>query len=249
MTAPDLDRERELFALFGQTGDLEIRNELAERHRGLAIALARRFHGRGEPLDDLIQVAMIALLRAIERFELERGNSFTTFATPTILGELRRHFRDHTWALTVPRPIKDLHLRVRPAVAELRLELGRAPTVPELARHLACPDEAVIEALEVSSAYRPTSIHSPSGGGDGLSLEERLMAEGDPLHTFEVGQTVRSLMARLPARERMVLELRFYDELSQSEIAARIGLSQMHVSRILRATLERFRHLPGINEG
>ncbi len=120
MTAPDVEVERELFARFKTTGDLAVRNELAERHRGLAVTLARRFNGRGEPLDDLLQVAMIALLRAIERFEPERGNSFTTFATPTILGELRRHFRDHTWALKVPRPIKDLHLRVRPAVADLR---------------------------------------------------------------------------------------------------------------------------------
>lgn len=249
MTAPDIDVERELFARFRATGDLAIRNELAERHRGLAVTLARRFNGRGEPLDDLLQVAMIALLRAIERFEPERGNSFTTFATPTVLGELRRHFRDHTWALKVPRPIKDLHLRVRPAVAELRLELGRAPTVPELGRHLGCSQELVIEALEVSAAYRPSSIHTPSPGGDGLSLEERLATDGDPLHSFEVVQTVRSLLARLPERERTVLHLRFYDELSQSEIAERVGLSQMHVSRILRATLERLSHHPGVKEG
>ncbi len=249
MTAPDLDLERELFARFKESGDLAIRNELAERHRGLAISLTRRFHGRGEPLDDLLQVAMIALLRAIERFEPERGNSFTTFATPTVLGELRRHFRDHTWALKVPRPIKDLHLRVRPAVAELRSEMGRAPTVPELGRHLGVTDDEVIEALEVSAAYRPGSIHAPLSGGEGLSLEDRLPTEGDPLHSFEVVQTVRSLMARLPERERTVLHLRFYDELSQSEIAQRVGLSQMHVSRILRATLERLSHLPGIKDG
>jgi len=247
--APDVEAERELFARFKQTGDPAIRNELAERHRGLAVTLARRFNGRGEPLDDLLQVAMIALLRAIERFEPERGNSFTTFATPTVLGELRRHFRDHTWALKVPRPIKDLHLRVRPAVSELRTELGRAPTVPELARHLGCSDETILEALEVSAAYRPGSIHAPSAAGEGLSLEERLAADGDPLHSFEVVQTVRSIIARLPERERTVLQLRFYDELSQSEIAQRVGLSQMHVSRILRATLERLSHLPGVKEG
>ena len=249
MTAPDVEVERELFARFKETGDQAIRNELAERHRGLAVTLARRFNGRGEPLDDLLQVAMIALLRAIERFEPERGNSFTTFATPTVLGELRRHFRDHTWALKVPRPIKDLHLRVRPAVSELRTELGRAPTVPELGRHLGCSDEAIIESLEVSAAYRPGSIHAPAAGGEGLSLEDRLATDGDPLHSFEVVQTVRSIIARLPERERTVLELRFYDELSQSEIAQRVGLSQMHVSRILRATLERLSHLPGVKEG
>ncbi len=246
---PDVEVERELFARFKQTGDQAIRNELAERHRGLAVTLARRFNGRGEPLDDLLQVAMIALLRAIERFEPERGNSFTTFATPTVLGELRRHFRDHTWALKVPRPIKDLHLRVRPAVGELRTELGRAPTVPELGRHLGCSDESIIEALEVSAAYRPGSIHAPLAGGEGLSIEDRLASDGDPLHSFEVVQTVRSIIARLPERERRVLQLRFYDELSQSEIAERVGLSQMHVSRILRATLDRLSHLPGVKEG
>ncbi len=248
MPASDLDVERELFARFRATRDNAVRNELAARHRGLAISLARRFNGRGEPLDDLLQVAMIALLRAIERFEPERGNSFTTFATPTVLGELRRHFRDHTWALKVPRPIKDLHLRVRPAVTELRDELGRPPTVPELAIHLGCSDGSVIEALEVSAAYRPSSIHAPSSG-DGLSIEDRLSDDGDPLHTFEVVEMVRSLVGRLPERERTVLELRFYDELSQSEIASRVGLSQMHVSRILRATLERLSYLPGVKEG
>ena len=249
MSAPDIAHERELFAQFKATGDVAIRNELAERHRGLAITLARRFNGRGEPLDDLLQVAMIALLRAIERFDPDRGNSFTTFATPTVLGELRRHFRDHTWALKVPRPIKDLHLRVRPAVAELRAELGRAPTVPELAQHLECAQEAVIQALEVSAAYRPASIHAGAAGGERLNLEDRLAADGDPLHSFEVVQTVRALMERLPDRERTVLHLRFYEELSQSEIAERVGLSQMHVSRILRATLERLSHLPGIKDG
>ncbi len=249
MTTPDTAHERELFARFKDTGDRSIRNELAERHRGLAITLARRFNGRGEPLDDLLQVAMIAVLRAIERFEPERGNSFTTFATPTVLGELRRHFRDHTWALKVPRPIKDLHLRVRPAVAELRDDFGRAPTVPELAEHLGCAQDDVIQALEVSAAYRPTSIHAPSANGERLSLEDRLASDGDPLHSFEVVQTVRSLMERLPDRERTVLHLRFYEELSQSEIADRVGLSQMHVSRILRATLERLSHLPGVKDG
>jgi len=249
LTAPEACIERELFARFTATRDVSIRNELAERHRGLAVSLARRFNGRGEPLDDLVQVAMIALLRAIERFEPERGNSFTTFATPTVLGELRRHFRDHTWALKVPRPIKDLHLRVRPAVADLRTELGRAPTVTELARHLGCSDESVLEALEVSAAYRPASLHAPSAGGEGMTLEDRLPADADPLHSFEVVEMVRSLMARLPERERTVLHLRFYDELSQSEIAQRVGLSQMHVSRILRATLERLSHHPGVKGG
>jgi len=249
VTAADVDLERELFVRYAETRDRSIRNELAERHRGLAVSLARRFNGRGEPLDDLVQVAMIALLRAIERFEPERGHSFTTFATPTVLGELRRHFRDHTWALKVPRPIKDLHLRVRPAVSDLRTELGRAPTVAELARHLGCSDDSVVEALEVSAAYRPDSIHAPSAGGEGLSLEDRLASDGDPLHSFEVVQMVRTLMARLPERERTVLHLRFYDELSQSEIAQRVGLSQMHVSRILRATLERLSHHPGVTDG
>jgi len=168
MTGPDIAYERELFSRYRETRDRSIRNE---RHRGLAVSLARRFHGRGEPLDGLLQVAMIAVLRAIERFEPERGNSFTTFATPTVLGELRRHFRDHTWALKVPRPIKDLHLRVRPGVGELRDELGRAPFVPELAAHLDCSEDDIIQPLEVSAAYRPTSMQAASPNGDGLTLE------------------------------------------------------------------------------
>jgi len=245
----DAGLERELFARYRDTGDPSLRNELVERHRGLAIALANRFNGRGEPLDDLVQVAMIGLLGAVERFDPALGNAFTTFATPTILGELRRHFRDHTWALKVPRPIKDLHLRVRPAAAELRSELGRSPTVPELALHLGCSEERVIEALEVSGAYRADSIHTPAAGGEGLTLEDQLASDGDPLHTFEVVETVRSLIARLPEREQTVLQLRFYDELSQSEIAKRVGLSQMHVSRIVRATLERLSHASGVTSG
>jgi len=245
----DGELERELFARYRATGDLSVRNELVERHRGLAIALARRFNGRGEPLDDLVQVAMLGIMGAVERFDPALGNSFTTFATPTVLGELRRHFRDHTWALKVPRPIKDLHLRVRPAAAELRNELGRSPTVPEIALHLGCGEEKVIEALEVTGAYRPDSIHAHAAGGDGLSLEDQLASDGDPLHTFEVGEMVRSLIARLPEREQTVMQLRFYDELSQSEIAKRVGLSQMHVSRIVRATLERLSHSPGVRSG
>jgi len=209
VTAPDVDIERELFAEYRETRDRSVRNELVERHRGLAVSLALRFNGRGEPLDDLVQVAMIALLRAI----------------------------------------KDLHLRVRPAVAELRSDLGRAPTVPELARHLGCGDEVVVAALEVGAAYRPDSIHARTGSGEGQCLEDRLAADGDPLHSFEVVQMVRTLMSRLPERERTVLHMRFYDELSQSEIARRVGLSQMHVSRILRATLERLSHHPGVTEG
>ena len=245
---PDTELERDLFSEYRDTGDRRLRNELAERHRGLAVTLARRFAGRGEPLDDLVQVAMLALLRAIERFEPARGNSFTTFATPTVLGELRRHFRDHTWALKVPRPIKDLHLRVRPAVNELRAELGRAPTVPEVAAHLSVREEDVLQALEVSAAYRPSSIHASAPGGDGQTFEERLADDRDDYAATEVEQTVRSLLARLPERERTVLQLRFYDELTQSEIAERIGISQMHVSRILRATLDRLGHVPGIKD-
>jgi len=241
--------EQDLFARYRATGEISIRNELIERHRGLAISLARRFQGRGEPLDDLLQVAMIGLIGAVERFDPSLGHSFTTFATPTVMGELRRHFRDHTWALKVPRPIKDLHLRVRPAVVELRTELGRSPTVPELALHLGCSEEKVIESLEVSGAYRPDSIHSPVAGGDGLTLEDQLASEGDPLHTFEVVEMIRSIIARLPEREQTVLQLRFYDELSQSEIAERVGLSQMHVSRIVRATLERLSHAQGVTGG
>lgn len=245
MTEGEVQAEWELFARFKESGDRDVRNTLVERHRGLAVTLARRFQGRGEPMDDLVQVAMVGLVGAVDRFDPQLGNAFTTFATPTIVGELCRHFRDHTWAVKVPRGVKDLHLRVRSATADLHVELGRSPTVPELAHHLGTTDEKIIEALEASFAYRAESIHRSSTGGDGLGIEDRLVADDDPLHSFEVVETVRAMIARLPPQERTVMELRFHDGLTQAEIGRRIGVSQMHVSRVVRAALDRLGHTPG----
>lgn len=232
-------REAEEFAAYRTTGDEATRNRLVEGHRGLAVALARRFEGRGEPLDDLVQVAMIGLLKAVERYDPAHGTAFTTFATPTVLGELKRHFRDKTWSVRVPRGVKDLHVRVAPAVAELHQSLGRSPTIAELSDHLGCSEDDLLEAVEAGAAYRPGSLDA--GGpndADGTSLGERIRVEDDSDHT-EARVTVRALMAQLPERERAIVYLRYFEDLTQSEIAERIGVSQVHVSRLLRQALER----------
>ena len=230
-----VERVEDELAAFRQlraTGDRELRNQLTESYRGLAIALARRFERRGEPLDDLIQVALLGILKAVERFDPERGLPFATFATPTVLGELKRHFRDTTWAVKVPRDTKELHLRVGAALDTFHAEEGRAPTLRELAARLQVNEEHLIEALEAGAAYRPASLDAPVASAQGGRTEARL--------------AVQRLLATLPERERTIVELRFFQDLTQSQIAERVGISQMHVSRLLRqsvATLNaRLRH-------
>lgn len=230
--------EAEAFAEYRATGDQAARNRLVEGYRGLAVALARRFENRGEPLDDLVQVALIGLLKSVERYDPAHGTAFSTFATPTVLGELKRHFRDKTWAVRVPRGLKDLHVRVAPAVAELHQSLGRSPTIAELSGHLGCAEDDLLEAMEAGAAYRPGSLDAGGPGDDGPSLGERVSAGDDHQHT-DTRVTVRALMAQLPERERQIVYLRYFEDLTQSEIAERIGVSQVHVSRLLRRALER----------
>lgn len=235
-----IDREDEdaLFREYAQDRQQSVRNRIVERYTGLAVALARRFENRGEPLEDLIQVASMALVGAVERFDPEQGAAFSSFATPTILGELKRHFRDKTWSVKVPRGIKELHLRVGPAVAELHAALGRGPTIPELAENLGVAEEDVIEAMEAGAAYKPGALSVPDA--DGESREDRLLGEDDEgFANIEARVTVRSLMERLPERERTIVFLRYFEDLTQSEIADRIGVSQVHVSRLLRDALAR----------
>lgn len=233
--------DHELFASYRVSGDLELRNALVERHLGLAIALARRFDGRGVPLDDLVQVANIGLIHAVERFEASRGNSFATFATPTVLGELKRYFRDRTWTVRVSRGLKELRLRLPPAVAELHQALGRSPSIMEIADHLECAEDDVLEAMEAGTAYRPDSIDTPGHDEDGLTLGDRLASPDQNLGGVDGRITVRRLLALLPERERTVMYLRFFEDLTQTEIAERIGVSQVHVSRLLRQAQERLR--------
>lgn len=225
------------FRAYRATGDRALRNEIVIAYRGLAVALARRFADRGETLDDLIQVAQVGLMKAVERFDPERGVPFSGFATPTVLGELRRHFRDLSWSVRVPRGMKDLHLRIAPAVAQLRNELGRSPSVADVARHLGIEEAQVLSAMEAGAAFKASSLDSASPDQRAVH-EHRLSSPELRYAEVEARATVASLLDRLSERSRRIVELRFYDELSQSEIAEKVGISQMHVSRLLRQALD-----------
>ena len=232
----DEDKVREEFRTYKRTGDRRIRDELIEQHIGLARHCARRFADRGEPLDDLSQVAMVGLMKAVERYDPEAGTPFAGYAVPTILGELRRYFRDATWAVHVPRKAKDLHVRLSPTVEALQHRLGRSPTPAELAEELGVGIDDVLEASEASAAYRPHTLDGP-GGEQGGALAERLASPQAGHEAVDAKVLLAQIMEGLPDRERTILELRFVDELSQAEIAQRVGISQMHVSRLLRRTL------------
>ncbi len=239
------ERERELsrFRQLRETGDPAIRNAIIQESQGLAIGLARRFRDRGVELDDLIQVAQIGLMLAVERFDPERGIPFGGFATPTILGELRRHFRT-AWSVRMPRGLQEATQRVNPAVSELHHELGRSPTIAEVAVRVGLSSERVIEAMEAGGAFRSLSLDAPVSGDEGSyeGLHASLQA-GDAEAAFDAvvaKQTVERLLPLLSRRSRRIVELRFYEERSQSEIAEIVGTSQMHVSRLLRQAFEQF---------
>src|SRR4051812_11016917 len=218
------------------------RNELVERHRGLAIGLATRFAGRGEEMDDLVQVAMMALTKAIDRFEPERGVALSTFATVTILGELKRHFRDRGWAVRPPRRIHELYLRVQPAIDSLSQQLGRSPTITEIATRLEVPNEDVIEAIEAGARRTASSLDArpDETSGEG-ALAAGLGSADDGFDDIDLHITMKPLLQRLTPRERRILYLRFFMGMSQSEIAAEVGISQMHVSRLLNRSLGNLR--------
>jgi RNA polymerase sigma-B factor len=228
------------FATFRRTGDRTLRNQLIEHHRWVAIHCARRFANRGEPLDDLIQVGMLGVLKAVERFDPDVGVSFTTFAIPTVLGELRRHFRDTTWAVRVPRRIKDLHVELGSAVDFLTGEKGRAPRIDELADHLGVSPDEVLETMEASGAYRPGPLTGPGDNERDAGMEPEALGETDSdLVLADDRLTVRTMLRGLEPRERRIVYLRFFEGLSQLEIAEMVGVSQVHVSRLLRSSLER----------
>lgn len=237
------DRDVTGFVEYRRTRDRTLRNELIEEHRGLAQQLARQFQGRGENLDDLQQVAVLGLLKAVERFEPERGLAFTTFATPTIVGELKRHFRDTTWSVRVPRRLQEHVLAVSNVIGPLSQELGRPPRVEEVAVATGLSEESVLEAMEANRAYTASSIDAPTSEREEEApvLAARLGAD-DPGHLdVEHRVLVEALLEELPERERRIVRLRFWDGWTQSEIAASVGISQMHVSRLLARTLERLR--------
>jgi len=232
---------RRKFHEYAQTRDRGLRDELVTAHMGLAEYLARRFTNRGEPLDDLVQVAALGLLKAVDRFDPERGLEFSTYATPTIVGELKRHFRDKGWAVRVPRRVQELHLRLGSVISTLSQEMGRSPTIGEIAQAAAVSEEEVLEAIEAGHAYRFTSLDAPSGNDDELSLSAQLGQEDQGLLDSEHRVTLSPLIAQFPPRERMILHLRFFEGMTQSEIATRLGISQMHVSRLLARALAQLR--------
>jgi RNA polymerase sigma-B factor len=212
-----------------------------DEHRWIAQVAVRRFAHRGEPVDDLTQVALLGVLKAVERFDPDFGSSFNAFALPTVMGELRRHFRDATWALRVSRRAKELHLALSAAVEPLTHELGRPPRLDELARRLGASVEEIVEAVEAGNAYRTTPLLHRAGD-DGLPDDLRILAaEDDSLAGAAARLTVHDVLDELPERERTILYLRFFGDLTQSEIAEKIGVSQVHVSRLLRSTLATLR--------
>jgi len=216
--------------------DPTARDELVHLHMPLVEYLARRFRGRGEPLDDLIQVGSVGLLKAIAGFDPSRGLEFSTYATPTVLGEIKRYFRDHAWTIRIPRRLQELGLSISKTIPVMSQELGRPPTVPEIAQSLNVSDEEVVEAMEAGRAYSPLSLDTPAGD-DGEDQMARMGAEDDSIKLFEAWSTVKSLLAKLPVRERQVLQLRFVAGKTQTDIARELGISQMHVSRLLGKTL------------
>jgi RNA polymerase sigma-B factor len=232
------------FVELRRTGDRRLRNELIETHRGLAHHLARRYASRGEPFDDLLQVALLGMLKAVERFDPERGVEFATFAAATVEGELKRHFRDRTWSVHVPRGVQERHLRLSGASERLAQQLGRAPTVGELAAELEVRDEDVLEAMEAGAAYRSSSLDAPGRSGDPRGLFERFLSQEDAsFDAAERRDTVARLVAQLSERERFIVEQYFFGERTQSDIGAQLGISQMHVSRLLARALARLRVL------
>jgi RNA polymerase sigma-B factor len=241
--SPEERRElKRKFAEYKGTRDRRLRNELIEAHRSLASHLARRFANRGEPFDDLLQVAYLGMLKAVERFDPDRGLEFSTFATATVEGELKRHFRDKTWSIRVPRRPQELHLRLGTAINELSQRLKRPPRVSELASELGVSDDDILEAMEVGGAYRSASLDArPNDGGESMTLESRLGANDTGFDLAEHRVVLERLLDDLPERERMIVRLRFFEDMTQTEIANEVGISQMHVSRLLARTLVQLR--------
>ena len=235
--------DRDLLRRYHEQGDRAAREQLIERYMSLVRSLARRYASRGEQLDDLVQIGAIGLIKAIDRFDLDRGVELTTYATPNIIGEIKRHFRDHGWAVRVPRGLQELSIQLMRVVEQLTGELSRSPTIAELAEATGASEEEVLEALETGRAYSPLSL-SVGSSGDGDEELDPLESLGGDDHEYEVSEDRAVLepgLRVLDERERMILQLRFYEGLTQSQIAQRIGISQMHVSRLIRRALEKAR--------
>jgi RNA polymerase sigma-B factor len=249
--APD-DRAREANELFERVsqGDTAARDALVERFLPLARQLARRYQRAKEPLDDLVQVASIGLVKAVDRFDPSRGIAFSSYAVPTILGELKRYFRDSGWALHVPRGTQERAMQVDRAIKELAGREGRSPSVPEVAEHAGLSVEEVLTAMEASLAYEAVSLESERAGSDpgGDTYAESIGSDDERYELVEYGATIAPALDALSARDRLILHLRFAEDLTQSQIAERIGVSQMQVSRLIRRSLARLREVAQAGE-
>jgi RNA polymerase sigma-B factor len=240
---PEALSERELLLRVRDHQDGAAREELITRYLPLVKSLARRFASRGQPVEDLVQVGSIGLIKAIDRFDLGRGVELSTYATPTIMGEIKRYFRDKGWAVKVPRALQDLNIRLNRVIEQLTVELQRSPTIAELAAATEVTEEEVVEALESGRAYSSVSIFSGGSGDDDESLEllDYLGSEEEAYEIFEQRRVLAPAMARLDPRERLILHLRFFEGMTQTQVAARIGISQMHVSRLIRKSIDNLR--------
>ncbi|MCK8677361.1 MULTISPECIES: RNA polymerase sigma factor SigF [Streptomyces] len=244
--AADRGGARDLFLRLRELPDgsparAELRNQLVRMHLPLVEHLARRFRNRGEPLDDLTQVATIGLIKSVDRFDPDRGVEFSTYATPTVVGEIKRHFRDKGWAVRVPRRLQELRLSLTTATAELSQLHGRSPTVHELAERLGISEEEVLEGLESANAYSTLSLDVPDTDDESPAVADTLGAEDEALEGVEYRESLKPLLEGLPPREKRILLLRFFGNMTQSQIAQEVGISQMHVSRLLARTLAQLR--------
>ena len=231
------EEDRALLRRYHEAGDTTAREELIERHLPLVRSLARRYAGRGEALEDIEQVGAIGLIKAIDRFELEREVSLATYATPNVVGEIKRHFRDKGWAIRVPRALQELNASMSGAIERLTGRLGRSPSIAEISEELKTTPEEVLEAMEVGSAYSTVSLSTGPGGDEELDPLETIGGEDEEFERSEDRAALEPALDRLPPREREILRMRFEEGLPQTQIAQRVGLSQMHVSRLIRKSL------------
>jgi RNA polymerase sigma-B factor len=236
--------DKVLLRRYHEQGDLAAREQLIEQYMSLVRSLARRYSYRGEQLEDLVQIGAIGLIKAIDRFDVNRGVELTTYATPNIIGEIKRHFRDRGWSVRVPRGLQELNIQLSRLIEELTVQNGRSPTIPELAKAAGVTDEEVLEALESGRAYTSLSLSAGSGGHDDDGELDPLESLGTEEHQYEVSEDRAVLepgFRVLDERERRILHLRFFEGLTQSQIAQQVGISQMHVSRLIRRSLEKIR--------
>jgi RNA polymerase sigma-B factor len=249
LTGIELTRKRsaDLFAVLHDDEESEAskagaREALVHLHLPLVEHCARRFRNRGEPLEDLVQVGTIGLIKSVDRFDTERGVEFSTYATPTIIGEIKRYFRDKGWAIRVPRRLQELRMQIGSASAELTQSLGRSPTPRELAEAIGCTVEEIVEGIESSNAYSTLSLDASDDSDDGpASMLDAIGVDDEGLEHVEIRESIKPLLDRLAPREKKILLLRFFKNMTQSQIADEIGVSQMHVSRLLNRTLEQLR--------